>query len=231
MNFSALNNNRLYLKVADKILASIKSKALKIGERMPSERVLSSDLNVSRATVREALVALELAGIVEIKTASGIFVKKIDFIPTALTLDKGPGPFEILEARRILESEACALAAVRISDKQLQALDTLITAMEKENQLENPTEKADQTFHCLIADAAENSVISSMINWLWALRKNSELSTHFHYRVRLEGIRPIISDHREILRALTDHNADAARRAMQNHLQRVIDGLISIESK
>lgn len=231
MNFSALNENRLYLKVADKILQLIQQQSLKKGDRVPSERVLSSEFNVSRPTVREALVALEIAGVIEVRTASGIFLKRPEASFASLSIDKGPGPFEILEARKVLESEACGLAAKRIKPEQLERLAQLLQAMEEENLQENPTEQADQAFHCLIADAAGNSAIATVINWLWTLRNNSEISTYFHNRVRLEGIKPIIEDHRAILNALQEGNSSLARKEMYSHLQRVIDGLIAIEEK
>lgn len=227
MNFSALNEKRLYLKIADNVLSYIKQHDLAVGEKLPSERILSAEFKVSRPTVREALVALELAGIVEIRTASGIFLKNADTTPNLSALDKGAGPFEILDARRILESEACALAAKNISSEQLDHLSALLKTMEEENLQENPTEQADQAFHCRIAEASGNSAIQAMVEWLWVLRNQSDISTHFHKRVRLEGIRPIITDHTLILAALKAGDSAQARQTMNDHLQRVIDALIS----
>lgn len=229
MNFASLNENRLYLKVVDKILDLILDRSLKVGDKVPSERLLSSELSVSRPTIREAIVALELAGIVEIRTASGIFLKTLPHKNLKVSFDKGPGPFEILEARLLIESEACVLAAEKISSQQLSQLSELLREMEEENLQENPTEKADQAFHILIASATGNSAITTIVNWLWDLRNNSELSTHFHNRVRLDGIRPIIEDHKNILNALKAGDSAQARLAMHNHIQRVIDGLIALD--
>lgn len=228
MNFASLNENRLYLKVVDKILELVLERSIKPGDKVPSERLLSNELNVSRPTIREAMVALELAGIVEIRTASGIFLKSLPQKHIELSLDKGPGPFEILEARLVIESEACALAAEKISEHELIQLSELLREMEEENLQENPTEKADQAFHIAIASATGNSAITTIVNWLWDLRNNSELSTHFHKRVRLDGIRPIIDDHKTILGALKARDAMQARTAMHKHIQRVINNLITL---
>lgn len=226
MHFSALNENRLYLKVADQILDLVKKENLKPGDRLPSERVLSTSFSISRPTVREAMVALELAGMIEIRTASGIYLTKTALESTTLKLDRGPGPFEILEARMFFEKEVCAMAAERITDEQLEELSALLTAMIEENEGQTPAEKADEQFHCAIAVAAGNSAVLKTVEWLWRLRNESELVNRFHRYIRMDGIRPIIDDHQRILDALKARDPEAARAAMQQHLKRVIDGLL-----
>ncbi|NND67966.1 MAG: FadR family transcriptional regulator, partial [Halioglobus sp.] len=148
--------------------------------------------------------------------------------PTSLAETADPGPFEILEARKLIEGETCALAAERISDAQLQQLSELVEAMAEENRQEAVTEEADGRFHCLIAEAAGNSALTAAITWLWQLRNESEISTHFHRRLREEGDRPIVADHQKILDALHARNPAASRQAMVDHLQRVIDHLLEV---
>jgi GntR family transcriptional repressor for pyruvate dehydrogenase complex len=172
------------------------------------------------------MIALEIAGQVEVRSGSGVYVLDQRDGPAQIARDQGPGPFEILEARRLIEGETCALAAERISDEQLQRLQQILQAMEQENQRDDAAEQADQQFHSCIAEAAGNSALGATVGWLWDLRNKSEISTRFHQRVREEGIRPIIADHRAILDALQRRNARAARKAMNNHLQRVIDHLL-----
>jgi GntR family transcriptional repressor for pyruvate dehydrogenase complex len=164
---------------------------------------------------------------VEIRTGSGVYVLDAGKSSAPSTEDQGPGPFEILEARRLIEGEACALAAERVSEEQLAQLEAILVEMEQENLKENMTEQADEKFHCLIAEAAGNSAIAATIDWLWQLRNESVISTHFHQQLREEGSRPIIADHRRILDALEARNPDAAREAMSKHLQRVIDTLMA----
>jgi len=215
---------RLYLQVAEELQQQITQKVFRKGERLPSERELAGKLGVSRPTIREAMIALELAGLVEVRSGSGVYV--VDAAAGPVAVGNDPGPFEILEARRLIEGESCALAAQRINDEQLQQLQALLREMARENEREDTTEQADQQFHRLIAAAAGNSAIAGTIGWLWQLRNDSGISTHFHRKIRKQGKRPIIADHRAILDALRARNPEAARRAMHLHLQRVIDQLL-----
>lgn len=227
MRIQAIKVQRLYLQVAEQLQELIASNVFKPGGRLPSERDLAAQFEVSRPTIREAMIALEIAGVVEVRSGSGVYVLDTRAKPGKLD-NQGPGPFEILEARRLIEGEACALAAERISEEQLVQLEQLLADMEQENQRQDVTEKADEQFHCTIAEAAGNSALSGSIVWLWQLRNESEISTHFHQRVRQEGSRPIIADHRTILEALQQRDPAAARQAMTNHLQRVIDNLLDV---
>tara|TARA_R110002094_G_scaffold56240_4_gene67244 strand:+ start:1153 stop:1839 length:687 start_codon:yes stop_codon:yes gene_type:complete len=225
MKIQAVKVQRLYLQVADQLRELINAGSPAPGERLPSERDLAEQFGVGRPTIREAMIALEIAGIVQIRSGSGVYVvQRAGSLSSAA--DHGAGPFEILEARLLIEGEACALAAERLSAPQLAQLDALLQEMEQENLQQTVTERADEEFHCLIAEAAGNSAIATTVRWLWKLRNESEISTHFHQRVRQEGSRPIIEDHRKIVAALKKRDPSAARRAMRKHLQRVIDSLL-----
>ena len=217
MELQAIKTNRLYIKVADQLTKLIVSGAIKPGERFPSERELAEKLGVSRPTIREAMIAMELSGVIEIRTGSGIYVTKQQ--PILESRDKGVGPFEIMEIRYIIESEACALAATRITDEQITQLKKALVDMEEEEKQPDASEKADWTFHLLIAEASQNSAIYSVVNWLWELRNQSELSTAFFERIRKEGVHPSINDHRKIVEALEKRNPEKARMAMKFHIE------------
>ncbi len=227
MQIQAVKARRLYLQVADQLRDLIRQGTPAPGERLPAERALAEQFGVGRPTVREAMIALEIAGLVQIRSGSGVYVLEPTGQAAPATTDQGPGPFEILEARMLFEAEACALAAKRISDAQLQELNAVLTEMEQENLQQTVTEEADEKFHRMIAEASGNSAIASSVDWLWQLRNESEISTRFHERVRSEGSRPIIKDHRRILNALEQRDAAAAKRAMRKHLKRVINTLLS----
>ncbi len=227
MEIQAIKVQRLYLQVAQQLRALIDAGTFAVGARLPSERDLAQRFEVSRPTIREAMIALEIAGLVEVRSGSGVYVKARES-QASLAEDADPGPFEILEARKLIEGETCALAAQRISDAQLQQLSQLVEAIAEENRQDTISEKADQQFHCLIAEAAGNSALTAAITWLWQLRNESEISTHFHQRLREEGDRPIVADHQKILDALRSRDPDASRQAMVEHLQRVIDHLLGV---
>ena len=224
-SIEAIKVRRLYLQVAERIQQLIEAGTYTTGSRLPAERELASQLGVSRPTIREAIIALEIGGLVEVRSGSGVYVLERAEV-RALPEIEAPGPFEILEARRLFESEACALAAKQISPEQLQQLAQLLAVMEQAGQTVEQAETVDQQFHCAIAEASGNSAVSATVAWLWQLRNESEISTRFHQRVREEGSRPIVADHQLILRALVAGDSDAARDAMASHLQRVIDSLL-----
>lgn len=219
LQLQTIKSERLYMKVAEQLQASIDDDVIKPGERLPSERELAEKLGVSRPTIREAMIALELSGVIEIRTGSGIYVteQKVKLAPQLN--DKGVGPFEILEIRYIIESEACALAAARISDEQIEQLREVVKEMEEEEKKPDASEKADQKFHSIIAQACQNSAISSVVDWLWDLRNESTLSTAFLEQIREEGVHPSISEHKKILQALEQRNPERARTAMKLHIE------------
>lgn len=217
MELEIIKTERLYVKVAEQISKLVKDGNVKPGDKLPSERVLAEQIGVSRPTIREAMIALEIAGIVDIRTGSGIYV--IDQTPELSLSDAGVGPFEILDTRYIVEAEACALAAARITDEQLAELRNAIAEMEEEEKRPDASEEADMKFHMLIAEASQNSAISAIIKWLWELRNQSSLSQSFMSRLREEGIHPSINEHKKIVDALEMKNPEKARNAMKAHIE------------
>src|SRR3954471_15967575 len=110
---------RLYEQIAQKLAKAIANGVYEVGQRLPSERELAQSFEVSRPTVREAIIALELDELVEVRLGSGVYVTN-SHPPSGHAGAKDIGPFELLEARRAIEGEACALAALRIDDLQLK---------------------------------------------------------------------------------------------------------------
>src|SRR5437868_7874740 len=125
MPIQALEPQRLYRQIAEQVRSLIKSGEFKPGERLPAERDLARQLNVSRPSVREALIALEVEGWVEVRTGAGVFVLERAKKPIA-TRKSVPetewGPLEVIRARRVIEGEIAALAATHGKRKHLQAI-------------------------------------------------------------------------------------------------------------
>jgi GntR family transcriptional regulator, hexuronate regulon transcriptional repressor len=219
------DTRKLYRQVADSVMASIKGGDHKPGSRLPSERDLAVAYKVSRPTVREAMIALEIRGLVEARHGSGIYVT--EHPPAQIGADDlDIGAFELTEARRLFEGEAAALAATTITDEQVAELETIIADMIKENNRKQTGEMADRRFHVAIARATRNTAITTVIENLWDIRYKSPLCRHMLERARSMGVQPRISEHRRILAALKKHDPKAARAAMRDHLGRVIDGLL-----
>ena len=227
MTTSTADTRKLYQQVATTIAASIAAGRYATSARLPSERDLAEEYGVSRPTVREAMIALEIRGLVEARPGSGIYV-------TNAPAETGPAPeldigaFELTEARRLFEGEACALAASIISDPELAELEAILSEMVGENTLATPIgEQADRRFHTAIAQATRNSAIVMVVENLWDLRYRSPLCAAMLARARKVGVRPLIEDHRVILDALIKRDPRAAREAMRSHLGRVIDDLLT----
>jgi GntR family transcriptional regulator, hexuronate regulon transcriptional repressor len=219
------DTRKLYRQVADSVMASIKGGDHKPGSRLPSERDLAVAYKVSRPTVREAMIALEIRGLVESRHGSGIYVT--EHPPAQIGADDlDIGAFELTEARRLFEGEAAALAATTITDEQVAELETIIADMIKENNRKQTGEMADRRFHVAIARATRNTAITTVIENLWDIRYKSPLCRHMLERARSMGVQPRIGEHRRILAALRKHDPKAARAAMRDHLDRVIDGLL-----
>ena len=112
MALDPIVSRRLYQQVAERIKHQIQAGSISAGERLPAEKDLALQLGVSRPIVREALIALEIAGLVEIRTGSGTYIRDRGKLLFPM-VDAGPGPFELLHARLLIEGEVAAEAAIR----------------------------------------------------------------------------------------------------------------------
>jgi DNA-binding FadR family transcriptional regulator len=221
------DHGRLYERVAQDIAQQIASGDYPVGRRLPSERELAAIHSVSRPTVREAIIALELDGLVEVRTGSGVYV-------TAKSPRGGKagatdvGPFELLEARHGFESEACALAALRITDEELDELEALLNEMQLEHDRDyERAEDVDRRFHLAIAAASQNSVVISTVTNLWEARARSPQYQLLSAKAHAAGVGPRMDEHREIVAALRTRQPETARRAMRQHLARVMESLLA----
>lgn len=217
--------SKLYQQVASALEEAIVTGRFRTGDRLPSERELAEDFKVSRPTVREAMLALEIRGLVEARHGSGIYVRENPEPATVGELDIGA--FELTEARLLFEGEAAALAATTITDAELAALEATLTEMAVENEGEYIGEQADRRFHLAIAEATRNSAIVGVIESLWDIRYRSPLCRHMLKRAREVGVKPRIDDHRSLLEALKARDPQRARKAMREHLERVIEAILA----
>jgi DNA-binding FadR family transcriptional regulator len=226
MRAAKTDGRRLYEKVAQDLARGIADGKFAVGARLPSERDLAQSYAVSRATVREAIIALEIDGLVEVRLGSGVYVTH-RAPPSGKTGETDVGPFELLEARRAIESEVCAIAASRIDDAQLSQLEDLVAEMQQENARDVVmSEDADRRFHMLIAEATKNSACVSSVKHLWDTRARSPQSKLLSVKAHAAGVKPRIDEHGAILDALRLRDPDAARAAMRQHLSRVIESLL-----
>ncbi|MDB5671622.1 MAG: bacterial regulatory s, gntR family protein [Alphaproteobacteria bacterium] len=216
--------DRLYQRLARQVFDDLAAGKYKVGDRLPAERELAAEHEVSRPAVREAMISLEVQGLVEVRIGSGAYVKRLPgsgdrpgFHATA---------FELTEARMLIEGEAAALAASHISDEELDALDRLVEQIAEENLLPEMSVVADHAFHRLIAGATRNAVIADSVERLWEMRSNSPECALLHEKARDADVRPVVDEHRLIAEALRRRDPAAAREAMRAHLSQVMDYLL-----
>ncbi|MGN6124466.1 MAG: FadR/GntR family transcriptional regulator [Sphingomonas oligoaromativorans] len=216
---------KLYQRVAAAISEAIESGQYAPGARLPGERDLAEEFSVSRPTIREAMIALEIRGLVEARHGSGLYVTNTAPAEVA-ALELDIGAFELTEARILFEGETAALAATVMTEEKLARLETLMREMSGPNP-DMRTEQADRRFHVEIAACTDNSAIRGVIEMLWDLRYRSPLCVHMFAKAARSGINPRIDEHRAILDALKSGDAHAARAAMHSHLRRVIEDVLA----
>jgi len=217
-------NDRLYKEVARSLVAELVAGNYAVGARLPAERELAVLYDVSRPTIREAIIALEVQGFVEVRIGSGAYVVRIpgdEDIPGF-----GMSAFELTEARLLIEGEAAALAATQISDAEIAEIAHLVNDIAKENSEPRGTERADRGFHLAIARATRNSGILGAVTTLWDLRDSSAEAALLHEKARTANIKPVVEEHTAILDALRARNSAEARAAMRAHLAAVLDSLM-----
>lgn len=218
---------RLYQRVARSLSLQINEGKYVVGQRLPAERLLAEEFNVSRPVIREAMIALEIAGIVQVRVGSGVYVVSRKGDSTA-PQELDVGPFELMEARRVVESEVAALAVDGLDDDQFAKLDALLLEMEHENEIGVVGERADREFHFTIANATNNSALVMLVEKLWELRDTSPMVVNMLNRSRAYGVQPMIKDHKAVLDALKSRDKKAAREAMWRHLSNVIEALLEV---
>jgi DNA-binding FadR family transcriptional regulator len=219
-------HGRLYLAVVEQLEQAIRSGIYPVAGRLPSERELADQLGVSRPVIREAIIVLESRGLVQTRHGAGVFVQTDTGTSAAPVVDSDSGPFEVIEARRLLEGEIASLAAELVTDRQIAEMQRLIDRI-GDMRLDNATrEKADRAFHIALARVTENDVLVGIVEKLWDMRYQSALCEYFFRRAREIGIEPPVDEHQTVLDALKARDPDAARAAMREHLARVTENLL-----
>ncbi len=210
---------RLYRQIADQIAGLIAAGEFLPGSRLPAERELAAKLGVSRASVREAIISLEIGGLVEVRVGTGIFVTAKQHPDS--DSDAGPGPFELLNARKLVEGEIAALAAASASEDDVEALQLSVERMTAHVDDFAIREDSDRDFHLRLARATGNGSLELVVEGLWNQRAElwGRMQQHFHTTDLAEQT---IRDHAAIVQAVAAHDAAGARLAMHRHLSRVI---------
>lgn len=226
MTTPGANSPRLYHQVAATIERAISQGQYQPGQRLASERDLAEEMGVSRPTVRRAVIALEMRGLLESRQGSGIYVRRRTVAVPSPSRELDIGAFDQAEARRLFEGEVAALAATLITDEELAYLESLVVEMNNEKATKEQSELADRQFHATIARATRNSAVVRVIENTWDLRYKSPLCMQMLDRAREVRRRPLRDEHQEIIESLRTRDPKAAREAMQAHLGGLIENLL-----
>ncbi|HHU89485.1 MAG TPA: FadR family transcriptional regulator [Clostridiaceae bacterium] len=227
-----LKKTRLYEEIIKQLTDLINNGSLKPGDKLPTERDLAVQLNVSRTAIREALRSLEMMGFIESKVGEGTFVKEItlnnviDPFSSILSKDKKLVA-ELIEVRILLESEIARLAAARINDDKAAEIERCLDLMAREIAEGGIGIKGDNQFHNALAKAAENTAMSKILNMCGDLLNSSR-------EVALKSMKDTrigLKHHRDIFEAVKAGDEKKASELMRNHLEEASKNVQGIEDK
>jgi DNA-binding FadR family transcriptional regulator len=230
MPFQSIEPRRLYRQIADQIRDLIRTGEFVPGERLPPERDLAKQLGVSRPSVREALIALEVEGLVEVRIGSGIYVlgpgvraeseESPQDAARAHEVHAAAGPFELMRARYTIESECAALAAKSATKTQLAAIEEALEQMQRDFEHEKQPLASDRIFHLRIAEATGNGALVAVVKMLWEERMGPLYQRLEHHYDTPALWTAAMAEHRAVLKAIAEHDVGSARAAMQRHLNK-----------
>ena len=208
--------------VIEDIIEKIKSEQFTPGERLPSEKSLSEEFDISRASTREALQKLEVLGLIDIKHGKGSFVsdspylKPIQEIVASKLLTADVGVQELLETRLYIEQGTVKLASINVSESELSELEKVVGEMDKAvegNDVESFSE-LDLKFHLLIGRISGNTLMRRMLRTIRDIMREQQERIN-----RVDGVMSVSQEHHEkILEAIEKKDVESAQRSMADHL-------------
>lgn len=223
MPLQTVEPQRLYRQIAEQLRSLIASGEFLPGSRLPAERDLAKQLGVSRPSVREALIALEVEGWVEVRTGSGVYVLERPGHLNGGAVKVPPtewGPLELIRARRVIEGEIASLAAIHAKRKHVDAIRAAINGMREDADRGVQPLEGDRAFHTAIAQACDNVVLLETVQTFWDARRGPLFERLGDYFETVPSWRMAIAEHEAILEAIRAHDGAAARTAMQSHMDK-----------
>lgn len=224
MSLQTVEPQRLYRQIATQLRTLITAGEWAVGSRLPAERDLAHQLGVSRPSVREALIAMEVEGWVEVRTGSGVYVlNRSNWGKVGGTLQLSPdewGPLELIRARRVVEGEVAAMAAISAKRKHIDAMSKAIANMTADADRGVLLVESDYAFHTALTESCANAVLIETVQRFWTSRRGplyEKMGEHFD---TIKTWRWAIHEHTSILDAIRDRDAAAARMAMHEHMDK-----------
>ena len=219
MPITSVEPRRLYAQVADQLRALIDRGEFAVGARLPTERELAQQLGISRPTVREALIALEVDGRVRIRVGSGIYVLPPPAEPVARAAPVA-GPFELLKARALFEGAVAEEAARVATAADIRKVDRILTDMRGARHPGPQSMIVDRAFHIAVAEILGNDAVTAVVGDLFDQRINPYFAQLASYFENADSWQAALAEHQAIRDQLAAGDAAGARAAMQAHLQK-----------
>lgn len=228
--FKPIKSKKIYEVVIEEIQKQIISGTLNRGDKLPTERDLAEQLNVSRTSVREAMRALEVLGIIHVKQGGGNFIKDrfddalVEPLSMMFMLNESH-PREIVDLRKIIEVESAYRAAERITDEEIEELRGIVDQLRIQTKLKNETMsvKFDKAFHYSICRIADNFLFSNILNMLSNLMDALIEDARGIILLKEENQDVLIDQHEKIFYALESKDSKAAAHAMREHITLIIN--------
>ncbi|WP_422527609.1 transcriptional regulator ExuR [Serratia fonticola] len=212
---------RLYQQLAAELKRRIEGGVYPVGEKLPAERYIAEEMNVSRTVVREAIIMLEVEGYVEVRKGSGIHVisnqQKHLVVPGESLEFATSGPFELLQARQLIESNIAEFAATQVTKQDIVLLMEIQEQARKEDRFRDS--QWDLKFHVQVALATQNTAMATIVEKMWAQRVSNPYWIKLHEHIDERSIASWCDDHDEILKALIRKDPHGAKLAMWQHLE------------
>jgi len=226
MSLPVIKTERLYRQIANAIMAGITRGDFVAGGLLPPERELAKQLGASRSSVREALIALEMTGWVDIRTGNGIYVAQP--LPQAAIPQESEtcSLQDLLQAREAFEGMLAGFAALNGTAVQREALLALTAELQHYNENDAAFLEQDKRFHLLIGEMSGNDVLRDLLEQLWNRRHSPHVQRLERYFAGNSVARQMNADHQQIAQAIVAGDDVAARQAMESHLQHVQQRLL-----
>lgn len=224
MTLPVIKTERLYRQIANVIMAGITRGDFAAGGLLPPERELAKQLGVSRSSVREALIALEMTGWVDIRTGNGVYVAQP--LPQASVPQESCSLQDLLQAREAFEGMLAGFAARNGTAVQRAALLALTAELQQYNANDAAFLEQDKRFHLLISEMSGNDVLRDLLEQLWNRRHSPHVQRLERHYADNSFAREMNADHQQIAEAIVAGDEAAARQAMENHLQHVQQQLL-----
>lgn len=213
-----VDDRRLYQQIADRIRGLIDDGSFAIGSRLPPERELASTLGVSRPSVREALIALEIEGSVEVRMGAGVYVCGRSQRRPGRGNSLGESPTELMQARLALEGSVIVMACARVTAQGLKPVREAVNALRLGNSKNRVPVQHDRQFHVGIAALTGNAVIVRLVGELFDERHSPIASTLRGRSENASTWAAALDEHEAIFRALEERDALRAQMCMRVHL-------------